>query len=537
MVVAVELELLRGTDVLFTGTTTLALTPDEDARADVPLNPLAAAVEASQEAVSIRGMRQSRALSAVALFATGDTLPGVEPTWISLDPAVDVDGVGTVTSVEPGQGRVVAAHRDLSDTVSVEVLDSCLELPTIGIGDVVDGELAGGDCFVEVEDDRFVDSYGLTLSSPTLVSLQGAAQGYHPIVRIRDPDGFWRVAQIGDQGESAATGAILAPGDWRVQLTQVDPGTGPYTLELATLDPDTPGCPAIFLTSGAMLEGRLDPGPAELPGGTDSCLDPTGHLQDGYVFRGIEGRTYHVEVVGEVGMTQHIFAGTGFDGLAWAEPAEPVSVWFTADATQFYYAFPTATYIGEAGAITTVMVELDVELGTVRGTLRDETTGEPVFGTVVIYEGSNADRGAPVVSGTTSDTLGSYRVQAPAGQYTVFYGGEGYHDNPRGVTLGAGQDLQLDASLTPGFGDVTGRVVRGDNGAPLPDATVEVDPLFQEGSSVTLVTDGNGEFGVTSLRSGSYGLTVSMAGFQEHREQIYVPPGGTVDRTVSLSPQ
>jgi len=80
-------------DDLFRAFTEVTLRPGVTSRAEVTLIPVAAAVEASPDSVTIAGLSDTVPAAAAVLFATGDTIPptalrGQGVTWSSRNPQV-----------------------------------------------------------------------------------------------------------------------------------------------------------------------------------------------------------------------------------------------------------------------------------------------------------------------------------------------------------------------------------------------------------------------------------------------------------------
>ena len=88
-----ELTVRRGADALFRAFTEVTLRPGLTSQAEVTLIPVAAAVEASPESVTIAGLSDTVPTAATVLFATGDTIPpsalrSPGLTWSSRNPQV-----------------------------------------------------------------------------------------------------------------------------------------------------------------------------------------------------------------------------------------------------------------------------------------------------------------------------------------------------------------------------------------------------------------------------------------------------------------
>lgn len=116
------LELRRGQDPLFRGETTLELRPGVRAPANVNLDPIPAALAVPSDPPPLTFVGETVQLDGAVLFATGDVISGLEPTWSSQNPAVAaVDEGGLVTAVAEGDANIQASLGDLAETVLVRV--------------------------------------------------------------------------------------------------------------------------------------------------------------------------------------------------------------------------------------------------------------------------------------------------------------------------------------------------------------------------------------------------------------------------------
>lgn len=137
---SVDIDLRVGTEVLFTGSTTVSLAPGEVTEVTVPLDPLVASIDLDDVSVfTIFG--EAQALEGRALFASGHEVPGVELEWLSQDPGVVVveqttqgwqavavaDGSATLQA--SGGGRQATTVADvLAVVVEIEVVPDALSL-------------------------------------------------------------------------------------------------------------------------------------------------------------------------------------------------------------------------------------------------------------------------------------------------------------------------------------------------------------------------------------------------------------------------
>jgi uncharacterized protein YjdB len=117
-----QVEMLRGTDLLFLGGGPVTLERGRATRVEVIPVPVPARIELPPAPPPLASLGDSVRLMADVVFATGDVIPGLEPTWVSLDPeVVTVSGDGVAVAVAPGTARVEARFEGLTAVQTVEV--------------------------------------------------------------------------------------------------------------------------------------------------------------------------------------------------------------------------------------------------------------------------------------------------------------------------------------------------------------------------------------------------------------------------------
>lgn len=120
-------ELLRGSDVLFAGTTAVTLQSGESTPAAVTLQPRVANFVVSGATSPMTTLGASVQLSSAAIFATGDTIPNLALTWTSSNPAVvEVTPQGWATAKSEGQAQLTGTPPSgvspaLTKTVAMQV--------------------------------------------------------------------------------------------------------------------------------------------------------------------------------------------------------------------------------------------------------------------------------------------------------------------------------------------------------------------------------------------------------------------------------
>ena len=167
-------------------------------------------------------------------------------------------------------------------------------------------------------------------------------------------------------------------------------------------------------------------------------------------------------------------------------------------------------------------------LVTVRGTVVDAVTGQPLPGVLVVVEGSNVR--------LESDEAGRFTItQIPAGTYKLELSHPGYRTSLDDFTVLASGDFALgmepieylaDGLMTGVFG-----VVRdGVDGSPVVGATIRTAAAPQPTQ-----TDGRGRFMLTRLYPGQHLVEFSHLGYVTRADSIGVEYGRMSNVRVSLS--
>jgi Bacterial Ig-like domain (group 2) len=114
-------ELRKGAAPLFTGQAAVTPSAGSGTAADVVLEPVVAAIVGPAASPTITAIGGTLALSAAAVFATGDTIPGVSITFRLLDPGIVVLTGNQVRAVAEGQARVEASSAGVTSVITVVV--------------------------------------------------------------------------------------------------------------------------------------------------------------------------------------------------------------------------------------------------------------------------------------------------------------------------------------------------------------------------------------------------------------------------------
>ena len=136
--------------------------------------------------------------------------------------------------------------------------------------------------------------------------------------------------------------------------------------------------------------------------------------------------------------------------------------------------------------------------------------------------------GAPVAAAAVANNAGSYTVLVPPGTYTlVAYGSNYVASSSPVLTLGIGQTLTANLTVTHATSSISGKLVETNNSTGLPG----VNLLAQAGNSLTVAfTDTNGNFTVP-VTAGTWAINASTDALLVHgclkSNGIYVNSGTT----------
>lgn len=121
----VDVELRRGTDPLFHGETRVTMHGGQKTEVVVPLKPLAADLLLPESVPIMQVIGDTVLLSAIAVFSTGDTIPGAIVTWSSSNEAVaTVDAAGRVVIHADGSTVITARSGSVTRSVTITVLET-----------------------------------------------------------------------------------------------------------------------------------------------------------------------------------------------------------------------------------------------------------------------------------------------------------------------------------------------------------------------------------------------------------------------------
>jgi hypothetical protein len=215
-------------------------------------------------------------------------------------------------------------------------------------------------------------------------------------------------------------------------------------------------------------------------------------------------------LVGDIALTRQLLDDTAVD-------TEDLSCGGTADDNNVWGE-------GRLDAFAAVDASPRGPVGTLTGTVTDQSTGNPIEGAAVHAVG-------PSDRTTFTGADGSYTVTLPVGTYDVTASHFGYlSETAGGVTVTEGATTTQDFALQPAPSHTVSGHVRDGDGNPLAGATVTIEatPL------PPATTDAGGAYSFASVPEGEYDVTASAGGCYETQTQHLVVDGDeTLDFTLA----
>jgi len=203
---------------------------------------------------------------------------------------------------------------------------------------------------------------------------------------------------------------------------------------------------------------------------------------------------------------------------------ENVPAWasWTVDAYKVGYVAQSTTASVQSGATTSLNFAL-VPFGRITGTVRDQTTNQPIDQALVKADSEFLN---------TTDANGYYTIFALAGTYTVTASAPGYSSSSQGnirVRAGGTETVNfLLQSVPPG--NIVGNVTDATTGSPIVGATVTADVGYSN------ITDSDGRYTLSNLPAWTYTVNVSATGFIGDTILRSVPSSGSITADFQLAP-
>lgn len=204
---------------------------------------------------------------------------------------------------------------------------------------------------------------------------------------------------------------------------------------------------------------------------------------------------------------------------------------FTLNFTKPGYASASRSAIlgyGQSLDLGAVLFSPSASAGIVKGHVVAAATGVPLAGASVVLTGVST-------ASTTTDAAGNYEIgSVAAGVVTItislptFATASGVGEMVPGQTLVFSPALFAEGATAPSTGQLLGRVVAADTGAPLADASIELDGV------PAASTAADGSFAIT-IAPQSYSLRIAAAGYNAVQGTLVLSAGAVIDLgTVSL---
>ncbi|MFC4986672.1 S8 family serine peptidase [Saliphagus infecundisoli] len=199
------------------------------------------------------------------------------------------------------------------------------------------------------------------------------------------------------------------------------------------------------------------------------------------------------------------------------------------EALTFTDTVPEDATIGDAAHIVTsedeqatAPVTVEIDGGTVEGTVTVAGSGDPIEGATIEIHADPGDHAA------TTDADGEYAIEnVPAGEHEITVTAEDYAEVSETIEVPEDGAVTYDAALEPAPGSITGQVTASDDGEPVEGVTVVGEN--GDGDAYEATTDAEGQYAL-DVPAGTYVVTVAETppGYQPE-EIVTVTAGETVE--------
>ncbi|WP_114579674.1 carboxypeptidase regulatory-like domain-containing protein, partial [Saliphagus sp. LR7] len=199
------------------------------------------------------------------------------------------------------------------------------------------------------------------------------------------------------------------------------------------------------------------------------------------------------------------------------------------EALTFTHTVPEDATVGDAAHIVTsedeqatAPVTVEIDGGTVEGTVTDAGTGDPIEGATVEIHADPGDHAA------TTDANGEYVLEnVPAGEHEITVTAEDYAEVTETIEVPEDGTVTYDAALEPAPGSISGQVTASDDGEPVEGVTIVGEN--GDGDEYEATTDAEGQYAL-DVPAGTYVVTVAATppGYQPE-EIVTVSAGETVE--------
>ncbi|MFZ2209460.1 MAG: carboxypeptidase regulatory-like domain-containing protein [Porticoccaceae bacterium] len=205
---------------------------------------------------------------------------------------------------------------------------------------------------------------------------------------------------------------------------------------------------------------------------------------------------------------------------------------FTLNFTKAGYASASRSAVlgyGQNLDLGAVLLSPAASAGIVKGRVVAAATGLPLAGASVVLTGGST-------ASTRTDAAGNYEiVGVPAGVVTIsvslttFATASGTGEMVAGQTLVFSPALFAEGAATPSTGQLLGKIVAADTGAPLAGAIIELN------GATAVATTADGRFAI-AIAPQSYALRIAAAGYDAVQGTLVLSAGAVIDLgTISLA--
>ncbi|MEI2325688.1 carboxypeptidase regulatory-like domain-containing protein [Priestia megaterium] len=187
----------------------------------------------------------------------------------------------------------------------------------------------------------------------------------------------------------------------------------------------------------------------------------------------------------------------------------------------------------QSDQVSTVLVNLPPNPGTIQGVVTSEQTGQPIVNTLIRV----VDVNGITITVTQTDISGNFQAQGLApGTYSLIATNPEFQGETVGFSIGPNQTITQNISLAPNPGILTGTVSDLQTGVSLAGAVVQI---FSAGNLIPIenaITNQNGSFIVRGLEPGEYNVLARATNFGSVVVGATITPGDTTNITISLAP-
>jgi 5-hydroxyisourate hydrolase-like protein (transthyretin family) len=167
--------------------------------------------------------------------------------------------------------------------------------------------------------------------------------------------------------------------------------------------------------------------------------------------------------------------------------------------------------------------------GSIRGTVIDSSTSEPVPGVVANIKNI---AGIPIVSIITDQDGGFETPNVPPGTVIISVNPIGNGNNSQGAIVETGTETVTVITVSPITGDLTGRIT-DPNGAPVAGAAIQIIDATRS-IVTTVLTQSDGRYAVRDLFPGIYTMIVSAPDFEQKSLSAFIEADETTVTNLAL---